>query len=205
MKISTLPPRRAALYGVMILVLTACGGEGGASQWTFHPPEPAPSGSAAASPSGSPGASPGGSPAASPGGSAAASPGGSAAASPGGSPDASPAGSPAAGDGETIALSETPSLQILRDGEQVTELALAEGQTYTFEVTNEGGLEHNFYIGPAEQLQSNDVAELPGIPNFLEGTQSFEYTATAGTAGLEFACTVPGHYEPMHGSLVIEP
>jgi len=198
MKISTLPPRRAALYGVMILVLTACGGEGGgASQWTFHPPEPAPSGSAAASPGGSPAASPGGSPAASPGGSAAA--------SPGGSPGASPAGSPAAGDGETIALSETPSLQILRDGEQVTELALAEGQTYTFEVTNEGGLEHNFYIGPAEQLQSNDVAELPGIPNFLEGTQSFEYTATAETAGLEFACTVPGHYEPMHGSLVIEP
>jgi hypothetical protein len=190
MKISTLPPRRAALYGVMILVLTACGGEGGgASQWTFHPPEPAPSGSAAASPGGSPAASPGGSPAA----------------SPGGSPAASPGGSPAAGDGETIALSETPSLQILRDGEQVTELALAEGQSYTFEVTNEGGLEHNFYIGPAEQLQSNDVAELPGIPNFLEGTQSFEYTATAETAGLEFACTVPGHYEPMHGSLVIEP
>ncbi|MBA3958990.1 MAG: hypothetical protein H0X60_01170 [Chloroflexi bacterium] len=190
MKISTLPPRRAALYGVMILVLTACGGEGGgASQWTFHPPELAPSGSAAASPGGSPAASPGGSPAA----------------SPGGSPGASPAGSPAAGDGETIALSETPSLQILRDGEQVTELALAEGQSYTFEVTNEGGLEHNFYIGPAEQLQSNDVAELPGIPNFLEGTQSFEYTATAETAGLEFACTVPGHYEPMHGSLVIEP
>ncbi|MBA3435770.1 MAG: hypothetical protein H0U11_04715, partial [Chloroflexi bacterium] len=192
MKISTLPPRRAALYGVMILVLTACGGEGGgASQWTFHPPEPAPSGSAAASPSGSPAASPGGSPGASPTGSPAG--------SPGGSPGASPAGSPAAGDGETIALSETPSLQILRDGQQVTELALAEGQTYTFEVTNEGGLEHNFYIGPAEQLQSNDLAELPGIPNFLEGTQSFEYTATAETAGLEFACTVPGHYEPMHG------
>ena len=198
MKISTLPPRRAALYGVMILVLTACGGEGGgASQWTFHPPEPAPSGSAAGSPSGSPAASPGGSPGASPTGSPAG--------SPGGSPGASPTGSPAAGDGETIALSETPSVQILRDGEQVTELALAEGQTYTFEVTNEGGLEHNFYIGPAEQLQSNDVAELPGIPNFLEGTQSFEYTATAETAGLEFACTVPGHYEPMHGSLVIEP
>jgi hypothetical protein len=198
MKIGTLPPRRAALYGVMILVLTACGGEGGgASQWTFHPPEPAPSGSAAASPSGIPAASPGGSPGASPTGSPAG--------SPGGSPGASPAGSPAAGDGETIALSETPSLQILRDGEQVTELALAEGQSYTFEVTNEGGLEHNFYIGPAEQLQSNDVAELPGIPNFLEGTQSFEYTATAETAGLEFACTVPGHYEPMHGSLVIEP
>ncbi len=197
MKISTVSPHRAPLYGVILLVLTACGGEGGgASQWTFHPPEPAPSGSAAASPGGSPGASPAGSPAASPGGS----PG----ASPGGSPGASPAGSPAAGDGETIALSETPSLQILQDGEQVTELALAEGQTYTFEVTNEGGLEHNFYIGPAEQLQSNDVAELPGIPNFLEGTQSFEYTATAETAGLEFACTVPGHYEPMHGSLVIE-
>ncbi len=190
MKISTLSPRRAALYGAIVLVLAACGSEGGgASEWTFHPPEPAPSGSAAASPGSSPGASPAGSPAA----------------SPGGSPAASPGGSPGAGDGESIALIETPSLQILQDGEQVTELSLAEGQTYTFEVTNEGGLEHNFYIGPPEQLESNDVAGLPGIPTFLEGTQTFEYTATAETAGLEFACTVPGHYEPMHGTFVIEP
>ncbi len=184
-------PFRVALFGaVTSLVVAACGGDGGGgSDWTFYPPEPAPSGSPAGSPGGSPAASPGGSPAA----------------SPGGSPGTSPGGSPGAGDGETVALTETASLQILREGEQITELALTEGQTYTFEVTNDGGLEHNFYIGPPEQLQSNDVAGLPGVANFAEGTESFEYTATSETAGLEFACTVPGHYQPMHGALVIEP
>ncbi|CAN5711718.1 hypothetical protein BH24CHL8_BH24CHL8_03690 [soil metagenome] len=186
MKIITLSrPRAALLAGVASLALAACGSQGSAgSEWTIHPPEPAPSGSPAASPGGSPAASPGGSPAASPGG--------------------SPGGSPGSGEG-TIALTETPALQIQRDGEQVSEIALTEGQTYTFEITNAGGLEHNFYIGPPEQLQANDVAELPGVPNFTDGTQTFEYTATAETAGLEFACTVPGHYEPMHGALVVEP
>ncbi len=182
MKIIALSHARALLLaGVASLVLAACGSQGSAgSDWTVHPPEPAPSGS------------PGGSPGQSPAGSAA------------GSPAASPGGSPAAGDG-TIALTETMTLQILRDGEQVSEIALTEGETYTFEITNEGGLEHNLYIGPPEQLQANDVAELPGVPNFTDGTQAFEYTATAETAGLEFACTVPGHYEPMHGALVVEP
>ncbi len=198
MKITAISHARAALLaGVTTLAVAACGGQGGAgSDWIVHPPEPAPSGS--------PGGSPGQSPAGSPGGSPATSPGGSPAGSPGGSPAGSPGGSPAAGDG-TIALTETMTLQIQRDGEQVSEIALAEGETYTFEITNEGGLEHNFYIGSPEQLQANDVAELPGVPNFTDGTQTFEYTATAETAGLQFACTVPGHYEPMHGALVVEP
>lgn len=187
MKITTLSrPRAALLVSIASFVLAACGSEGGGgSDWTFHPPEPAPSGSPAASPGSSPGGSPG--------------------TSPEGSPAGSPGGSPGAGDGETIALTETSTVQIVRDGQPVTELALAEGQTYTFEITNEGGLEHNFYIGPAEQLQDNDVAELPGVPNFTDGTQTFEYTATAETADLEFACTVLGHYEPMHGTFVVEP
>ncbi len=198
MKINALSHARALLLaGVASLVLAACGSQGSAgSDWTVHPPEPAPSGS--------PGGSPGQSPAGSPGGSPAASPGGTPAGSPGGSPAGSPGGSQAAGDG-TIALTETMAVQILRDGEQVSEIALTEGETYTFEITNEGGLEHNFYIGPPEQLQANDVAELPGVPNFTDGTQAFEYTATAETAGLEFACTVPGHYGPMHGALAVEP
>ncbi|MBA2275494.1 MAG: hypothetical protein H0W00_02190, partial [Chloroflexi bacterium] len=127
-------------------------------------------------------------------------PSGSPAGSPGGSPDASPGGSPGGSDGETIALTETSSVQIVQEGQQVTELTLTEGQVYTFEISNEGGLEHNFYIGSAEQLQANDVAGLPGVATFTEGTQTFEYTAAADTAALEFACTVLGHYEPMHGS-----
>ena len=174
-------PRAALLASVASLILTACGGDGaGGAGWTIHPPDPAPSGS----PATSPGQSPGG--------------------SPGGSPGTSPGGSPGAGDGETLALTETMTLQIQREGQQVTEIALSEGQSYTFEITNDGGLEHNFYIGTPEQLQSNDVAGLPGVPNFTDGTQTFEYMATAETAGLEFACTVPGHYQPMHGTMVVE-
>ncbi len=191
-------PRAALLAGVASLILTACGGDGaGGAGWTIHPPDPAPSGSPATSPGQSPGGSPGGSPGTSPGGS----PG----TSPGQSPGGSPGGSPGAGDVETLALTETMTLQIQREGQQVTEIALSEGQSYTFEITNEGGLEHNFYIGTPEQLQSNDVAGLPGVPNFTDGTQTFEYMATAETAGLEFACTVPGHYQPMHGTMVVEP
>jgi len=191
MSINYLSPfRTALLVGSTVLVLAACGGgDSGGSEWSFHPPDPAPSGSPAGSPGASPDASPGGSPDA----------------SPGGSPDASPGGSPGGGDGETIALTETSSVQIVQDGQQVTELTLTEGQAYTFEITNEGGLEHNFYIGSAPQLQASDVAGLPGVATFTEGTQTFEYTATADTAELEFACTVPGHYEPMHGTLVVEP
>ncbi|MDQ3447675.1 MAG: hypothetical protein M3432_00660 [Chloroflexota bacterium] len=182
--------RSALLVGGTILVLAACGGgDSGGPEWTFHAPDPAPSGSPAGSPGGSPDASPGGSPAG----------------SPGGSPDASPGGSPGSSDGETIALTETSSVQIVQEGQQVTELTLTEGQVYTFEISNEGGLEHNFYIGSAEQLQANDVAGLPGVATFTEGTQTFEYTAAADTAALEFACTVLGHYEPMHGSIVVEP
>jgi uncharacterized cupredoxin-like copper-binding protein len=102
-------------------------------------------------------------------------------------------------------LTETANLQITQDGQPVPSLSVKNGQTYTFVITNEAGFVHNFYIGPPERLAANDVAGLPGVPDFTEGTQEFQYTVTDETASLQFACTVPGHYPPMHGTFTVEP
>jgi hypothetical protein len=118
--------------------------------------------------------------------------------SPGGSPDGSPSGN-------VIELEMTGDLRILQGGEQVTELRLTEGEEYTFRVTNSAGFDHNFHLGPAERLAANDVADLPGLGIYQSGTQEFTWTPTAAEQGWQFACTVPGHYQPMHGELIIEP
>ena len=43
-----------------------------------------------------------------------------------------------------------------------------------------------------------------GIPAWTEGVQTYTWTVPeSGAEGLQFACTVPGHYTPMHGDIVI--
>lgn len=96
-------------------------------------------------------------------------------------------------------------MQIVQDGQPVTNLTVTQGQTYTFRITNAGGVTHNFYIGPPADLEASNVTGLPGIPDFNEGTQEFQYTVTDETAGLEFACTVNGHYPSMNGTFTVEP
>jgi len=118
--------------------------------------------------------------------------------SPGGSPDGSPSGN-------VIELEMTGDLRILQAGQPVTELQLTEGEEYTFRVTNSANFEHNFHLGPAERLEANDVGDLPGLTGYESGTQEFSWTPTAAEQGWQFACTVPGHYQSMHGDLVIEP
>jgi len=188
---------------VALLIVGACGGGSGAATWTYAPLQPTPS------PGGSPGESPAtGSPGAtgapgSPAGTGAPSATGSPGVSPSPSGPASPGATGATG--EAIELVETASLQIQQDGQPVTSLTVQQGQTYVFRVANEAGFPHNFYIGPPDRLEANDVSGLPGIPDFPEGTREFEYTVTEETATLEFACTVPGHYPMMHGTFTVEP
>jgi hypothetical protein len=171
------PARLLCLLAVIGCLAAACGSSAGEG-WTFAPPSPTP----AASPVGSPGESPGLSPST----------------TPGESPDGSPAGN-------VVAVEETAQLQILRDGQPLTELRVTAGETYTFEVTNTANFTHDFYIGSAQQLQSGDTAGLEGVPAFTSGTETFEWAAPTDTsAQLEFACTVPGHYASMHGSIIIE-
>ncbi|HEV8516640.1 MAG TPA: plastocyanin/azurin family copper-binding protein [Candidatus Limnocylindrales bacterium] len=131
----------------------------------------------------------------------AASPGGSPGESPGGSPGESPGGS---GGANVIEVEETADLRILQDGEQVTELNVKAGQTYTFRVTNSAGFTHNFYVGTADALKGNQTAQLEGVPDSTGGTHEFQYTFDDASAKLQFACTVPGHYPSMHGDFVIE-
>jgi len=187
------PVRIALAVGAISLLVAACGGGSGGTQWTFAPvPSTAPAGSPSSSgPAPSAGGSPQASPASSPAGSAPA------------SAEASPQASGAAG--EVIELVETASVQIVQDGQAVTALTVKSGETYTFRVTNEAGFPHNFYIGPQADLAANNVTGLPGIPDFNEGTQEFQYTVTDETASLEFACTLLGHYPSMNGTFTVEP
>ncbi|MDQ3554002.1 MAG: c-type cytochrome [Chloroflexota bacterium] len=129
----------------------------------------------------------------------------------GGEPSAAPVESPGTAEApREIAVEETASLEILaaEEGTPLTALAVVPGEFLTFDVTNTAGnIEHNFIIGPAEALESNSTADLPGTPNFTEGTETFEWQVPEDPAeleGFQFACTVPGHYEPMHGDLIVQ-
>jgi nitrite reductase (NO-forming) len=105
----------------------------------------------------------------------------------------------------TIDLDETGALQITQDGQPVSELTVKVGETIHFRISNSAGFDHDFYIGTPDQLSQGQVDGLPGVPAFQSGTQEFDYAVTADTAGLEFACTVPGHYQLMHGTFTIQP
>jgi hypothetical protein len=115
-----------------------------------------------------------------------------------------PAGSPAAsGSARTVKLDLTGSIQIQQDGAQVTELDVTEGETIHFVIDNTAGFTHDFFIGPADALSAGTVDGLPGIPEWDGGVQEFDYVVTADTAQLQFACTVPGHYQSMHGTFKV--
>jgi hypothetical protein len=117
---------------------------------------------------------------------------------PAGSPDAS------ASAARTVELDLTSSLQIQMDGEQVTELEVQEGETIHFVLDNTAGFSHDFFIGPADALSSGTTDGLPGVEAWDSGVKEFDYVVTADTAQLEFACTVPGHYQTMHGTFALD-
>jgi mono/diheme cytochrome c family protein/uncharacterized cupredoxin-like copper-binding protein len=104
-----------------------------------------------------------------------------------------------------IALTETASITITdASGNPVSAVPVKAGETVEFDVDNKAGFPHNFYIGPAADLQSANTANLKGVPDFPSGVQKVTYTVpTTGT--LQFACIVSGHYQTMHGDLTIQP
>ena len=104
-----------------------------------------------------------------------------------------------------IELEETSSLQILQNGQPVTSIPVVAGQTYTFKITNSAGFVHDFYLGPPDQLAAGTTDGLPGVPEFETGTQEFTWTADASSTGWQFGCTVPGHFQTMHGDLGLTP
>jgi uncharacterized cupredoxin-like copper-binding protein len=172
-------------FVAMVLLLAACSSSTG-STWTIaplHATPSAPASAAASQPAGSPGQS-----------------------QPAGSPGQSqPAGSPGQGAARTIELDLTNTLQITQNGSQVTELDVHAGETIHFVINNTAGFDHDFFIGTADQLSQGTTSGLPGVPPFQSGSQKFDYEVTADTDGLQFACTVPGHYQSMHGSFKVVP
>lgn len=126
--------------------------------------------------------------------------GGAAAATPGTVTNPGTAAAP-----RKIALDETGSLQITdASGAQVSAITVKAGETVEFDVTNTANFDHDFYVGIAADLTSDNRANLKGIAPFTSGTQTFTWTVpSSGT--FQFACTLPGHYATMHGDLDIVP
>jgi mono/diheme cytochrome c family protein len=102
----------------------------------------------------------------------------------------------------SIQIDDTPG----DGGTQVTSLAVKAGETIEFQVSNSAGFDHNFYVGTQEELSSasGDIPNGTGIPAFTEGTKTLTWTVPTDASGLQFACTVPGHYGTMHGDFVIQ-
>jgi uncharacterized cupredoxin-like copper-binding protein len=91
------------------------------------------------------------------------------------------------------------------DGTQLTNIAVTPGETIEFVVDNTAGFDHNFWIGTAEELQGSFAETDVGIPTWQSGVQTITWTVPEeGAEVLQFACTVPGHYTPMHGNFVIQ-
>jgi mono/diheme cytochrome c family protein/uncharacterized cupredoxin-like copper-binding protein len=131
---------------------------------------------------------------------------GGAAPSPSGSaPPASVSNPGTAQSPRVIKVDETASLTITDDkGSQLGAVPVKAGEVVEFQVTNTAGFDHDFYVGTADDLKAGATANLKGIPAFSSGTKSFTYTVPS-SGQLQFACTIPGHYQTMHGDLQIIP
>jgi mono/diheme cytochrome c family protein/uncharacterized cupredoxin-like copper-binding protein len=89
-------------------------------------------------------------------------------------------------------------------GQPLTAISVVDGETIEFHIVNDDGFPHNFHIGGAAELSTaTDQTDLPGVDNFASGTQTFTYTVEALPDQPQFACTVPGHYSSMNGSLAV--
>jgi mono/diheme cytochrome c family protein len=103
-----------------------------------------------------------------------------------------------------VSLEMTASLQFTdTEGNRVLALPVAPGETVTFEVDNTAGFDHNFYIGTPDELSVPGAVTEVGIPTYTSGVETVTWTVPDDPVGLQFACTVPGHYEPMHGDFVV--
>ncbi len=80
---------------------------------------------------------------------------------------------------------------------------VAKGETVTFEVTSMGGLTHEFMVGPADAV-ATDQAGTPEVADIgMMQTKSVTYTFD-GSGPYAFACHATGHYEAgMKGTITV--
>jgi uncharacterized cupredoxin-like copper-binding protein len=119
-------------------------------------------------------------------------------------PSATPAEPTMAVDADhVIELEMTAALEILRDGEHISAIPIAQGETYTFRVNNTAGYDHDFHIGTEADLSAGGHAHA-GLQAWSAGIREFQYTFdTPGT--LAFGCTIAGHYAQMKGVFDFQP
>jgi uncharacterized cupredoxin-like copper-binding protein len=101
-----------------------------------------------------------------------------------------------------LEIPEMRTAEFRQGGQRVESIPVVAGLEYLFRVTN-GSFDHNFYIGVAEDLAARQYDRLVGIPLWTSATKEVRYTFKAGDQ-LQFACTLAGHYGPMHGDFVVE-
>ncbi len=127
--------------------------------------------------------------------------------------------------GRVIQL-EAAGHRFLQDGEIVTDIAVQPGETVTLRVDNVEGVTHNIWIGTeseltdrpnlvevlehveAEKAAGRDpgpVSLYPetdiGIADWVQGMEEFTWVVPDDVTDLMFACTVPGHYQRMKGTI----
>jgi len=110
------------------------------------------------------------------------------------------------GSSRVIEIEATGALQFTDGGGNLLEeIAVTPGETVLFRVDNSAHFEHNFYIGPEEELEVPAGATDTGIAMWTEGVRELEWNVPDDVSELMFGCTVPGHFVPMHGVFVVKP
>jgi len=87
-------------------------------------------------------------------------------------------------------------------GNPVTRIDAVAGETIQFEIDNTAGFDHDFWIGTPDELSVPNATTDAGIPTWSSGVQTLTWTVTGD--GLQFACTVPGHYSTMQADIVVQ-
>ena len=202
----TLAPWGVRLLGVALAVTLAACTAGAAPSWSYAPESSqaaAPSHplSASPSPAPSPSATPAPSAASAPNASPAASPSPGLSPSPAASPSASPPppGPPDPGEPGFLAgtkakpriISIAVTDLLLFDP---TVVAVQQGETITFRITNAGKAEHEFKVGPMKDV-FDDVPGTPEVAGITPGTTKTLTYTFAGTGPYAYACHAPGHFE----------
>ena len=106
--------------------------------------------------------------------------------------------------GRVIELELDGALQIKQNGQKVTDIPVTPGETIIFKLTNTAGYAHNFWIGTDQQLMTNQVEGLPGMPDWSDAEpKEFTWVVPDDITGLKYGCTVPGHYSLMQGTFSV--
>jgi uncharacterized cupredoxin-like copper-binding protein len=103
-----------------------------------------------------------------------------------------------------VEVQATPALWFVDEaGERVDAISVIPGETLLIRVDNTAGFEHSFFIGTEEELSHPQATTDVGIDTWTSGTRELTWPVPDDPGGLMFGCTVPGHFQLMHGDIVV--